>query len=80
MDKQLEELRITKADNGGHTVRHEFKRQVGKRSGAMNAGIYSERPPTEEHSFGPDQHQAVLAHIGKALGLGKKAEGKEEVD
>jgi hypothetical protein len=73
MAKHLEELRITKADNGGHTVRHEFKREVVKKSGAMSGGMYSERPPSEEHSFGPEEAQqhAVLSHIAKALGFGK---------
>jgi hypothetical protein len=76
MANQLEQLSITKADNGGHTVRHEFKRQAAKRSGGMNGGMYMDRPSSEEHSFGPADGHAVMAHVAKALGISAKAEEK----
>jgi hypothetical protein len=76
--KKLESIEIRPAENGGHVVRHEFKRQVVNRKGAMNGGFESERPPSEEHVFGPDQHQEVLSHIASVLGVKKAAEAKEE--
>lgn len=67
--KQLESIEVRKAENGGHTVRHEYKRQPVKREGAMSGGMYMERPPSEEHVFGPDDDGKLAAHLHKHLGL-----------
>jgi hypothetical protein len=68
-EKKLEEISVRKAENGGHSVRHEFKRQPVKREGSMSGGIYNERPPSEEHIFGPDDDGKLAAHIIQHLGL-----------
>lgn len=82
MAKELEGLRIRKGDNGGHSILHEFKRAVTKKDGAMSGGMYMERPPDEEHNFGPGDRQehAVMTHIAQALGFKKvaAAEGAED--
>lgn len=66
--KELEEMTIRKAENGGHTVRHEFKRQPAHKGG-LNGGMYSDRPPSEEHVFGPDDDAKLAAHVSKHLDL-----------
>lgn len=74
--KKLEEMKIRPAANGGHQVIHEFARQMGKREGSMSGGMYMERPPSEEHVFGPKDGSQMMAHVAKHLGL--KQEAKEE--
>lgn len=69
MEKKLEEITIRKAQNGGHMIRHEYARRPVKRGGAMSGGIYSDRPPSEEHVFGPEDGGKVLAHVSKHLKL-----------
>jgi hypothetical protein len=69
MKNELEEMRIRVAKNGGHTVTHEFERKATKREGTMNGGIYNERPPSEEHVFGPDDGAKLGAHLVKHLNL-----------
>lgn len=66
--KEIEEMRIRPAKNGGHTIIHEHARQAGHRGG-MHGGMYAERPPSEEHTFGPDDDEKVLSHVASALGL-----------
>ena len=39
-------------ENGGHRVVHNFKRQPGKKEGAMGGGILMERPKPAEHFVG----------------------------
>jgi len=79
--KRLDSMEIRPAENGGHTIRHEFKRQPVKREGSMSGGIYPERPPSEEHVFGPGDGAKVLQHVAKHLSLplpGIKQAGMEE--
>jgi hypothetical protein len=81
MNGQLEEMRIRPAENGGHTVVHEFKRKPVKRGGSMSGGIYNERPPSEEHVFGPGDGDKLEAHVSKHLGLkGAVAAAEKEED
>jgi hypothetical protein len=51
MAKQLESIEIIPGEKGGHRVVHNFKRETGKKSGAMNGDLYMERPKSEEHPF-----------------------------
>ena len=76
--KQLEEMRIRKSDNGGHTVTHEYKRQPAHKGG-MHGGMYAERPPSEEHVFGPDDDGKLAAHVSKHLDL-KNISTKSEIN
>jgi hypothetical protein len=39
MAKQLESIEIIPGENGGHRVVHNFKRESGKKEGAMSGGI-----------------------------------------
>ena len=73
--KQIEEMRIRPGQNGGHSITHEFKREVSsKKLGDMG---YS-RPNSEDFNFGPGQDSEVLAHISEHLGLkGAPAPEKE---
>jgi hypothetical protein len=77
--KQIDSIEIFPGENGGHRVVHNFKREMGKKSGAMNGGLYMERPKADEHLFGASEGSKVLPHVGKALGLSipRAAEGGE---
>jgi hypothetical protein len=67
--KQLEEMVIRKAKNGGHSVMHSFAPRLNTKGGSMSGGITSDRPPAEEHSFGPGDNQALANHVITNLGL-----------
>jgi hypothetical protein len=55
MAKQLESIEIIPGESGGHRVVHNFKRETGTKSGAMNGGLYMERPKSDEHLFGASE-------------------------
>jgi hypothetical protein len=74
MAKQLEDIRITPSENGGHTVRHGFKSQ---RTNSPRNGLTSHYVEPEEFVFGASEHGKMLGHVKKALGLSDK---KEEAD
>jgi len=45
MAKQIDSIEIFPGENGGHRVVHNFEREAGKKKeGAMNGGLYMERP------------------------------------
>ena len=69
MAKQIDSIEIFPGENGGHRVVHNFKREAGKKGGALGGGVYMERPKAEEHFFGTSEDEKVLPHVGKALGL-----------
>ena len=69
MAKNIESIEIFPGENGGHRVVHNFKREAGKKQGAMGGGVYMERPKADEHFFGASEDEKVLPHVGKALGL-----------
>jgi hypothetical protein len=77
MAKQLASIEIFPGENGGHRVVHNFKPASGKKGGAMNGGLYMERPKAEEHLFGASEGSKVLPHVGTALGLKLDANGDE---
>lgn len=64
--KKLESMEIRPAENGGHTVRQEFKREVSaKKMGDM----YMDRPKSEEHVFGATEDAKMLGHVAENLGV-----------
>ena len=69
MAKQIESIEIFPGENGGHRVVHNFKRESGKKEGAMGGGVYMERPKADEHFFGKSEDGKVLPHVGKALNI-----------
>lgn len=69
MQRQLEELSIRPGKNGGHSVHHMFKPAPLKKAGAMSGGIGFDRPPSEQHNFGPDDGAKMMAHVRQALGV-----------
>ena len=87
--KEIESVTITKGKNGGHTIRHSFRRTPVKDSKAAS-GIGYDYPESEEHIFGPDDDHKVLTHIAQALQMRKiakeeaaedaRGKGKEESD
>src|SRR5215472_2618070 len=56
----IESIEKFPGENGGHRVVHNFRRETGKRGGAMSGGIYMERPKPEEHPFGASEGSKVL--------------------
>jgi len=71
MAKKMERMEIMPAENGGHTITHQMKRSVSsKRMGYMTMA-----PESETNTFGPGEHDAVIAHVAKHLGLQKEEEG-----
>jgi hypothetical protein len=66
---KIESIEIFPGENGGHRVVHNFKREAGKKEGAMGGGVYMKRPKAEEHFFGTSEDGKVLPHVGKVLGL-----------
>ena len=66
---KIESIEIFPGENGGHRVVHNFKREAGKKQGAMGGGVYMERPKPAEHFFGKGQEGQVLPHVGAALNL-----------
>jgi hypothetical protein len=79
MAGNIESIEIFPGENGGHRVVHNFKREAGKKQGAMGGGVYMERPKAEEHFFGKGQEGQVLPHVGKAINLPLNA-GNNKVD
>jgi hypothetical protein len=67
--QQLEAVTVRKAKNGGHSVTHSFAPRLTMKGGAMSSGVTSDRPPAEEHTFGPGEDKAVATHLIKNLGL-----------
>lgn len=81
---KLAMLEIHPGANGGHRVVHTFQRKPMMRAGSMAGGMSTDRPPDEEHNFGPEEKQqhALMTHIAKALGFSKvaAAEGEEDAE
>ena len=79
--RHIEHMRITPAENGGHTVRHEMKRKM---THGRNSGMGYEYQEPEEHVFGAGEDHKMMNHIGKHLGIkgswgGGKAESEEDL-
>lgn len=66
---KLEQITIRPAKNGGHVVRHQYLPAPKLMKGAMSGGMMMGQEPSEEHTFGPGDHQGLLKHITSALSL-----------
>lgn len=73
---ELEHMRITLIQNGGHIVRHEFKRTMAH---SRTNGMGYDRPEDEEHVFGKGERGKLMAHIAKHLGV-KGGDGAREME
>lgn len=71
--KELRRIEITPAENGGHTVEHNYKPQA---KNTPRNGMSMEYQEPESHVFGPKDHEKMLLHVANALGL--KPSGKED--
>lgn len=60
--KHLRRLSIERAKNGGYSVSHQFD----------NAGNMGNYEPDETHAFGADDHQGLLDHVKKHMGINRK--------
>lgn len=69
MANKLDTMSITPSKNGGFTVSHHYKPHPSISRGRTGGGIAMLAPRSEEHVFGPDQHAALVQHIGKHLNL-----------
>jgi hypothetical protein len=74
--KEVESIRIEPAKNGGHTVRHSYKRMPVHRKGGPNAGMGYDYPESEEFVFGPDDGDKMIAHVRKHAGVKSGAASK----
>ena len=67
--KVLHSIEVKHAENGGHILSHRFD----------NSGPGYGYHETEDHAFGAEEGDKVIAHIAKHMGLSRgKAEEKEE--
>lgn len=80
MAKQMRCMTISMADNGGHTVRHEYKSEPVHRRGGADSGMGMEHHPSEEHVFGPSEHGKMISHMTSHLTLGKKIDNADPED
>jgi hypothetical protein len=67
---EIASIEISPAENGGHTVKHRFKTKPTYKRGGPHAGMSDMYREPEEHVFGKGQDKAMLAHVGKHLGIG----------
>ena len=63
--KELDHIRIKKAENGGHVIEHHFT-------------SYEHQP--ESHAFGKDQREEALAHISKHMGVSMGEPEEDETE
>lgn len=63
--KELDHLRVRKADNGGHIVEHHFS--------------HFEHDP-EHHAFGKDEGPEMMDHIAHHMGANVEMEPDEDED
>ena len=70
MAKKLVDSIEIRPGKGGHVVRTHFKAQPDHSS---KLGLMMAHPVSDEHIFGSDQQQQMLAHVRQQLGLGNGA-------
>jgi len=75
---KLESMRITPAKNGGYTVTHQYKAAPAYKTGKLG-GFSMSMPQSEEHSFGPGDGKALLAHLTQHLGMQQERANEAEV-
>ena len=77
--KEIDTISIHPGENGGHMVRHSFKRTPVMRSG-RDGGLGYDYPESEEHIFGPRDGEKMMGHLATHLGMkgAKTAKTEEE--
>lgn len=75
--RELKRMTIEPAENGGHTIEHQWKesRHPG-RPGSLEM-VYHE---PESHVFGPSEGGKMMEHIGKHLGVKAEVKPKHEAN
>ena len=68
MAPKLESMTVTPAKNKGFVVRHHYTPKTSVSRG-RNGGGFMISPQSEEHVFGENEHDAMLSHIKKTLGM-----------
>jgi hypothetical protein len=75
-EAKMDHMRITPAENGGHTVEHHYKAMPSGKSGA-----FMEHKEPETHVFGAGEGAKMLGHLKKHLGIGAApAAGTQEAE
>lgn len=72
--KEIRRMSIEPAENGGHTVTHEYMPM--QREGRH--GIQETYVEPEHHVFGADEGHDMLAHIANHLNIPEPGEGETE--
>ena len=72
--KEISRMVIEPAENGGHTVSHEYKE--AQREGKH--GMVSSYVEPEKHVFGADEGHDMLAHVANHLNIPESGEGETE--
>lgn len=67
--KNLASMHIMPANNGGFRVRHQFKPSPQSKGGSMSGGVEMQYHQPEEHVFGADEGEQMVAHVAKHLGI-----------
>ena len=74
--KEIRRMVIEPAENGGHTVSHEYKEV--QREGKY--GLVSSYVEPERHVFGADEGHDMLAHVANHLNIPEADEGETEAE
>jgi hypothetical protein len=69
---------ITPAENGGHSVEHNYKPEPTIRSGSMRGGFDSGYVEPTTHAFGKGEHQKMFDHIAEHLGISEDQVERDE--
>lgn len=72
--KEIRRISIEPAENGGHTVTHEYKPM--QREGRH--GLQESYVEPEHHVFGPEEGHEMLAHVANHLEIPEMDKGKDE--
>ena len=74
MKKEIRRMVIEPAENGGHTVSHEYN--PIQREGRH--GLNESYVEPEKHVFGADEGHAMLAHVANHLAIPESGEKESE--
>ena len=76
MKKEIRRMTIEPAENGGHTVSHEYA--PSQREGRH--GMIASYVEPERHVFGADEGHAMLAHVANHLNIPESEEGETKAE
>lgn len=74
---KVDTISIKKAEGGGHVITHEMARTPMHRMG-REGGFGFERPEPEVHPFSGAEHEKMMNHIGKHLGVKGQWKGAQK--